>query len=114
MLLLRAMPSTAYGTHGSSRWCNNFGSYLGYERRGGRVGSGTAFDPTETFPIDYCALRGLIRTPSSTRTAGRCAWRAPKGMTVCAVDPCARRRRSHRELFRPKAAVVSVAEKSGR
>ena len=29
---------------GNSRWCNNFGSYLGYKRRGGRVGSGTAFD----------------------------------------------------------------------
>ena len=30
---------------GSSRWCNNFGSYQGYKRRGGRVGSGPAFDP---------------------------------------------------------------------
>jgi len=32
---------------GRSRWCNNFGSYLGYKRRGERVGSGTAFDPKE-------------------------------------------------------------------
>jgi len=28
---------------GSSRWCNNFGSYLANKRCDGRIGSGTAF-----------------------------------------------------------------------